>query len=163
GPDPAAPRRTAGAVTAGSLWRLVRLLVARDVRGAGFSAFGVAVGVGALVFFVALGLGVNAVVKERVFPADARMLEVVPPSISLGALLGGGRIDQSTVDRLAALPDVAQVYRRMAVRVPAVSRYEGSFFGSHLSMGLEVIAVGVDPELLGKDVKPEEFRDPGPG
>lgn len=146
-----------------SLRRLVRMSLKRDRRGALFSAFGVATGVGALVFFVALGLGVATVVRERVFPVDSSLVDVVPPQISLGSILGGGKLDQATVERIAALPEVAEVYRKMQVRVPAVSRYEGDFFGSRLRMGIEVLAVGVDPGLVKDDVQMGSFADPGTG
>ncbi len=117
---------------------------------------------GSLVFFVALGLGVARVVREKVFPVDTNLVDVVPPAISLGALLGGGKIDQGVVDRLVALEGVAKVYRKMTVRVPAVSRYDGEFFGSRIRMGLEILAVGVDPGLVQHDVRLGEFRDQGP-
>jgi putative ABC transport system permease protein len=145
-----------------ALSRLVRLSIARESRGAFFSAFGVAVGVGALVFFVGLGLGVGRVIRERIFPTDARLVDVVPPAVSLGSLLGGGKLDNETVERLAALPGVEKVYRKMNVRVPAVSRYEGAFFGSRLRMGMEILAVGVDSGLVANDVQLGEFKDPGP-
>jgi ABC-type lipoprotein release transport system permease subunit len=145
-----------------ALSRLVRLSIARESRGAFFSAFGVAVGVGALVFFVGLGLGVGRVIRERIFPTDARLVDVVPPAVSLGSLLGGGKLDNETVERLTALPGVEKVYRKMNVRVPAVSRYEGAFFGSRLRMGMEILAVGVDPGLVANDVQLGEFKDPGP-
>lgn len=145
-----------------ALSRLVRLSIARESRGAFFSAFGVAVGVGALVFFVGLGLGVGRVIRERIFPTDARLVDVVPPAVSLGSLLGGGKLDNEMVERLSALPGVEKVYRKMNVRVPAVSRYEGAFFGSRLRMGMEVLAVGVDPGLVANDVQLGEFKDPGP-
>ena len=145
-----------------ALSRLVRLSIARESRGAFFSAFGVAVGVGALVFFIGLGLGVGRVIRERIFPTDARLVDVVPPAVSLGSLLGGGKLDNEMVERLAALPGVEKVYRKMNVRVPAVSRYEGAFFGSRLRMGMEVLAVGVDPGLVANDVQLGEFKDPGP-
>lgn len=146
----------------GALIRLVRLSLSRDRKGAAFSAFGVAVGVGALVFFVALGLGVARTVRERVFPRDATLIDVVPPQISLGSILGGGRIDSAAVERLSALPGVDEVYRKMTVRVPAVTRYQGDFFGSRIRMGIEVLAVGVDPGLVKQDVELGEFTDPGP-
>jgi len=146
-----------------SLWRLTRLTLRRDRKGALLSAFGVAVGVGALVFFVGLGLGVGQVVRERVFPVDANLLEVVPPPVSLGGLLGGGKLDAATVQRLSALDGVARVYRKMNVRVPAATRYDGAFFGAHIRMGLEVLAVGVDPGLLEQDVVVGKFEDKGPG
>lgn len=145
-----------------ALSRLVRLSLARERRGAFFSAFGVAMGVGALVFFVGLGLGVGRVIREKIFPTDARLVDVVPPAVSLGSLFGGGKLDTATVERLAALPGVETVYRKMNVRVPAVSRYEGAFFGSRLRMGMEVLAVGVDPGLVSADVQLGKFADPGP-
>jgi putative ABC transport system permease protein len=146
----------------GALGQLVRLSIRRDVRGALSSIFGVTIGIAALVFFVALGLGVGRVVREKVFPLDAALIEVVPSPVNLGGLLGTGQLDQSVVDRLVALPGVKRAYRKMTVRVPAVSRYDGDFFGSRLHMGLEVIAVGVDPGLVRSDVKLGDFSDPGP-
>ena len=70
-------------MTPGALARLAALSLRRDRRGAAFSAFGVAIGVGALVFFVALGGGVGRVVRDKVFPTDASLIEVVPPTVSL--------------------------------------------------------------------------------
>jgi ABC-type antimicrobial peptide transport system permease subunit len=148
-------------MTGGALWRLVKLGFSRDKKGTLFSAFGVAVGIGSLVFFVALGLGVGKVIREKVFPVDARLVDVVPPTVSLGGFLGGGKLDQAMVERLASLPSVSKVYRKMNVRVPAVTRYDGGFFGSRLRMGLEVLVVGVDPGLLEKDVAKPPFADPG--
>ncbi len=145
-----------------ALSRLVRLSIARERRGAFFSAFGVAMGVGALVFFVGMGLGVGRVIRERIFPTDARLVDVVPASVSLGSLLGGGKLDTETVARLESLAGVEKVYRKMNVRVPAVSRYEGAFFGARLRMGMEVLAVGVDPGLVANDVRLGEFKDAGP-
>jgi len=142
-----------------SIRRMTRLSLSRDKRGALFSAFGVAMGVGALVFFVGLGLGVGRVIRENVFPVDAALVDVVPPQLSLGNLLGGGKLDEATVERLAALPQVARVYRKMNVRVPAVSRYNGNFFGSRLNMGLEILAVGVEPNLIRQDIQMGDFKD----
>lgn len=145
-----------------SLAQVVRLSLWRDRRGALASVFGVVVGVAALVFFVALGLGVGRVVREKVFPLDASLVEVVPAQLSLG-LLGGGKLDEGAVARLSALPGVAHAYRKMTVRVPAASVYDGDFFGQRLRMGVEVIAVGVDSGYLARDVKEGEFVDRGEG
>ncbi len=93
---------------ASALGRLVRLSLARDLRGAFFSAFGVAIGVGSLVFFVALGIGVDRVIREKIFPLDSRLVDVVPSAVSLGSLLGGGKLDAATVERLEQLPEVAR-------------------------------------------------------
>ncbi len=146
-----------------SLRALTVLSLKRDKRSAFFSAFAVALGVSSLVFFVALGLGVGRLVREKIFPIDSRLVDVVPPTVSIGALLGGGKLDQATVDRLSALPGVAATHRKMNVRIPAVSRYDGDFFGSRIRMGLEILAQGVDKPLVERDVKMGEFKDEGPG
>lgn len=144
-----------------SLRRLVRLSVRREGRDAVSSIFGIGVGIASLVFFVALGLGVTRVVREKVFPVDTSLVEVVPSQLSLGFL--GGKLDQAAVDRLAALPGVERAFRKMNVRVPAVSVYDGDFFGRRLRMGIEVLAVGVDPDFVKHDVQLGDFSDPGPG
>lgn len=144
-----------------SLRRLVRLNLSRERRASVSSVFGVGVGIASLVFFVALGLGVGRVVREKVFPVDASLVEVVPSQLSLGLL--GGKLDQAAVDRLAALPGVEAAYRKMSVRVPAVSFYDGDFFGRRLRMGIEVLAVGVDPDFVKQDVQLGDFGDPGEG
>lgn len=146
---------------ASSLRRLVRLNLSRARRSTVASVFGVGVGVAALVFFVALGLGVGRVVREKVFPVDARLVEVVPSQLSFGLL--GGRLDEATVTRLGALPGVRAAWRKMSVRVPAVSFYDGDFFGRRLRMGIEVLAVGVDPGLVRADVQLGAFEDPAAG
>ncbi len=145
-----------------ALRRLVRLQLRRDRRGAVSSMFGIAMGIASLVFFVALGLGVGRLVREKIFPVDSRLVEVVPSQLAIG-LFGGGKLTQDAVDRLAALPGVERAYRKMSVRVPAVSLYDGDFFGRRLRMGIEVIAVGVDPDFVRADVKLGDFTDPGPG
>lgn len=144
-----------------SLRRLVRLNLSRERRATVSSIFGIGVGIASLVFFVALGLGVGRVVREKVFPVDASLVEVVPSQLSLGLL--GGKLDQAAVDRLAALPGVEAAYRKMSVRVPAVSFYDGDFFGRRLRMGIEVLAVGVDPDFVKQDVQLGDFSDPGEG
>lgn len=144
--------------------RLARHNLARSRRGAVLSALGVAVGTGCLLFFSALGAGVSDVVRTRVLPVEETALEVVPPQVSLGALLGGGALDDTALERLKALPGVAGVYPKMSVRVSAISRYDGDFFGRPLRVGIEVMAVGVDPRLVEDDVESgRRFIDPGEG
>lgn len=149
-----------------SLPRLTRLAaenLKRDRAGALLSAGGVAVGVGALCFFVALGMGITQVVRTKIFPVDARSLEVVPGKLSLGALLGGGQLDDAALQRLAGLPGAAAAYPKMALRVPAVTRYDGSFFGARLDMAVEIVMVGVDPRLMADVVPAAQFSDPRDG
>jgi hypothetical protein len=150
-------------MSAGRIFRLSAQNLGRDRAGAALSALGVAVGVGALCFFVALGLGISDVVRDKVFPVDAKLLEVVPAQVSLGKLLGGGQLDEEMLARLRALPGVAGAYPKMALRAPAISRYSGSFFGSDLRMAIEVVAMGVDPALVADAIPADKFKDPGEG
>ena len=72
------------------LVRLTRRNLARNWKPLIVSAFGVALGVGGLTFFLALGAGLSAVVTE-VFPAITREIEVVLPQVAATNLLGGDR------------------------------------------------------------------------
>lgn len=144
------------------LLQLVGINLLRDRRGAFLSALGVAAGIAALAFFVSLGIGVAKIVKTQIFPIDARFIEVIPPSVSLG-LFGTGKLEETSLSRLQSLPYVAEVHRKMELRVPAVTRYDGEFFGQKLRMGLEILAVGVDRGLVQKDLLAEMFEDPPPG
>lgn len=134
-----------------SLARLVGLGLRRDLRGLWLSMAGVIAGVSALLFFVAAGLGTSELLRTRILPVDATLVEVVPPSVSLG-IFGRVEIDDARVEELASLPGVRAAYRKMRVRVPAATRYDGSFFGQRLRMGVEIVAEGVDPGLLGEEI-----------
>ncbi len=87
-------------------WRglaTVALATLRAAPGAAaLDAAAAALGAAALVLFVGLGLGVGDAAR-RLFPADDRLVEAVPAGVSLGGLLGGGRLDEATLARLAAL------------------------------------------------------------
>lgn len=154
-------------MTPGKLVGLVRVNLSRDRKGAFFSAFGVAMGIGALVFFVALGLGVGQLVRERIFPTEANAIEVVPPTVSLGGLFGGGKLDEATVARLAAIEGVTAVHRKMELRVPAMGGPADSLvstFRVPRHIHVAIMAVGVEPEYVAGDVAPgAAFVDPGEG
>ena len=126
----------------------------RDLTGALLLAAAVAAGVGALAFFVGLGSGVTQAVRG-LFPAAERMVEVVPPRLRLGGLLGA-RLDDGAVARLRALPGVQDAYREMLLRRPASSVYRGRFFGADLDMGVEIAMLGVDRGLIEPDLPPGE-------
>src|SRR5207248_8711709 len=66
------------------------------------------------------------------------------------------------VARLRRIPGVTAAFPRLALRVPAVTRYSGPFFGKEIHMGLEVVGVGVSPELFGGDAR-LPFVDAGEG
>jgi ABC-type antimicrobial peptide transport system permease subunit len=145
----------------GRLWRLARGNLARESGALLVSAGGVALGIGCLVFFLALGRGVRKVVGD-VFPVSAREVEVVVPQVGIGSFLGEIKLDDALVARLRALPGVAEAYPRLALRIPAVTRYNGLFFGRELHMGLELVGSGVPVDLIGTDAK-MAFGDPGEG
>src|SRR3989454_2006235 len=145
----------------GKLIRLARGNLARELGALAVSAGGVALGTGCLVFFLALGSGLQSVVNE-VFPVSAREVEVVVPQFAIGNLLGEQKIDEATVQKLRAIRGVAAAYPKMQLRVPAVTRYNGAFFGRDIRMGLEVVSTGLMPELVGQDAR-MPFEDRGEG
>src|SRR6266478_8777508 len=143
------------------LIRLARGNLVRELGALAVSAGGVALGTGCLVFFLALGAGLTDVVNE-VFPVSTREVEVVVPQLAIGNLIGEQKIDESTVEKLRAMRGVAAAYPKMQLRVPAVTRYNGLFFGRDIRVGLEVIATGLRPELVGEDAR-MPFEDRGEG
>ena len=143
------------------LWKLARANLSREAGALGVSTGGVALGIGCLVFFLALGRGVQRVVRD-VFPVSAREIEVVVPQVGIGSLFGEVRLDDAAVQRLRQIPGVADAFPRLALRIPAVTRYSGLFFGREIRMGLEVVGTGISPELIGADAR-LPFRDAGEG
>ena len=143
------------------LLRLARGNLARELPALAVSAGGVALGIGCLVFFLALGAGLSGVVND-VFPVSAREVEVVVPQLAIGNLLGEQKIDDAVIARLRKIRGVSAAYPKMSLRIPAVSRYNGLFFGREIHMGLEIVGVGLMPELVGTDAH-APFDDPGEG
>ena len=77
----------------GLLW-IARANLRSDARGTLVNAAAATVGAAALAFFVALGLGVGDAAR-RMFPADARLVDVIPGAVSLGGVLGGAELDDA--------------------------------------------------------------------
>ncbi|HVP68130.1 MAG TPA: ABC transporter permease [Anaeromyxobacteraceae bacterium] len=148
-----------------ALVHLATLNLRSDRRGALVNAGAACLGAAALVFFVALGIGVGQAAR-RMFAGDARLVEVVPAAVSLGGALGGGQLDDAAVERLKGVPGVLGAYRRLSLRVPvAASRApEGVKVNWPPGFTVQVPVVGVDPELLAGDVaRGMRFEDPPPG
>jgi hypothetical protein len=136
-----------------------------DPGAALVDAAAAAVGAMALALFVALGLGVGDAAR-RLFPADARLVEVVPAQVSLGGLLGGGRLDDAALARLAALPGVQAAWPRQALLVPVAAPEPPRGLESAWPPGmtLQVPVVGVDPAMVADDTRRGgPFDDPAPG
>ena len=148
-----------------SLVHLAAQNLRSDRRGTIVNTAAACVGAAALVFFVALGMGVGQGAR-MMFPGDARLVEVVPGAVSLGAALGGGALDDAAVARLRELPGVAGAWRRLSLRVPiAASRApEGVRMNWPTGFTVQVPVVGVDAGLVASDLGPgRDFQDPAPG
>ncbi|MDC0742696.1 ABC transporter permease [Polyangium mundeleinium] len=148
-----------------ALVRLVRRDLARARRALAGSAFGITAGTATLVFFLALGLGVRAVLLGEVFPIDR--IELEPPKAKdpglLGLLLGGGGeppgISPDDVAKLAALPGASRVRPKLSLAFPASARGGREILGHDVGAG-ELPGDGIDPALAANDVKPGLFVDP---
>ena len=153
-------------MTLARLIRLTRVNLTRDLRSALFSGFGVSFGVGALLFFVALGAGASNAVT-RIFPVDMASLEVTPAQFSLSAALGSGKLDDDALARLRALTGVREIHPKMELRVPAMGNPSPALserFHVPPYIYIAVIAIGVDAAFVAGDVAPGVvFEDPGPG
>ena len=148
-----------------ALVHLAALNLRADRRGAAVNAAAACIGAAALVFFVAMGMGVGHAAR-RMFPGEARIVDVVPAAVSLGGALGGGQLDDAGVARLAALPGVEVAWRRLSLRVPvAASRApEGVRLNWPAGLTIQVPIVGLEPEMLAPDVaRGQAFADPPPG
>lgn len=148
-----------------SLVTLVRRDLLRTRGALATSGFGIAAGTAALVFFLALGLGVRAVLLGQVFPID--QVELEPPKAEdpglLGMLFGSTPtgIAPSDVDALRAVPGVVGVYPKLKLAFPSSARGGKELFGYDVGTS-EMIADGIDPALV-KDDLPEggfPFEDP---
>ncbi len=136
-----------------------------DRAGMALNGLATAAAAAALVFFVALGLGVSAATRQ-LFPLDDRLLEVVPAAVSLGGVLGGGQLDGAAVERLRSLPEVVAVYPRLLLQVPiAAGRApEGLAMNWPEALTLQIPAVGVPRALVASELPPgSPFDDGGPG
>ncbi len=148
----------------GLLW-IARARIRADRRGALLDAAAACAGAAALVFFLALGLGVAAAARHM-FPADARLVEVVPPTVSLGGFLGGGQLDDAAVARLGAIPGAAAAWPRLMLEVPVAAPEAPPGMASSWPPGmtLQIPVVALAPGLVQSDVGAgQRFADPGPG
>jgi hypothetical protein len=117
-------------------------------------AVAAALGSAALVLFVGLGLGVGHAARSM-FPADDRLVEVVPGPVSLAGLLGGGKLDPAALARLAALPGVQAAWPRQNLQVPVAAPEppRGLEAAWAPGMTLQIPVVGIDPGLVAADLR----------
>ena len=133
---------------------LVRMVIANTLRSPRhfiLSAFGIVIGIGAFVLFLALTQRAGSVL-EKIFPLDE--VQVVAPRVSLLGKDTSKRLDMSTVKTILARPEVGSAVPRMNLAFPAAGR--GSFEGTDLKFEVGGFADGVDASFVQDD---ERIRD----
>lgn len=149
-----------------SLWFLIRRDLSRTKGALVTSGFGIAAGTAALIFFMALGLGVRSVLLGQVFPID--QVELEPPKAAdpglLGLLIGAGGdapgIAEPTIAELRRVEDVAAVYPKLRFAFPSGGRGGREIFGYEVGTS-ELIGDGIEPELVQMELaSPHPFADP---
>ncbi len=137
---------------------LVKMVVANTLRSPRhfiLSAFGIVIGIGAFVLFLALTQRAGRVL-EQVFPLDE--VQVVAPRVSLLGKDTSKRLDDTTVKMMMARPEVATAVPRMSLAFPAAGR--GDFEGSDLKFEVGGFADGVDGSFVQDDDRiKEQFKD----
>ena len=137
---------------------LVKMVVANTLRSPRhfiLSAFGIVIGIGAFVLFLALTQKAGGVL-EQIFPLDE--VQVVAPRVSLLGQDTSKRLDDSTVKMMMARPEVASAVPRMNLAFPAAGR--GDFEGSDLKFEVGGFADGVDGSFVQDDDRiKEQFKD----
>jgi putative ABC transport system permease protein len=136
----------------------------RRTRGPLVTAgFGIAVGVAALVFFLALGLGARRVLLGDVFPIDQVELEPKKTSVGLISLLAGKHepegIDAAEVDQIKSFDGVREVYPKLRFRFPSMAKGGKEVLGTEIGTH-EMVGDGIDPALVTGPDAPKGFSDP---
>jgi len=131
---------------ASSLLALARQNVRRNLGSFVLSGVGIVVGIGALVFFLALGAGMKTIVLERIFVVDH--LEVVQRSYDVGFLKVGGlginrKLDDEAVTRLRTVEGVAAVYPKLRFAFKAMAWTAEEFIGRKFYF--EMFGDGIEP------------------
>ncbi|MBA2544311.1 MAG: ABC transporter permease [Deltaproteobacteria bacterium] len=116
------------------------------------SAFGIVIGIGAFVLFLALTQQAGAVL-EKVFPLDE--VQVVAPRVSLLGKDASKRLDDTTVKMITSRPEVSSAVPRMSLAFPAAGR--GDFEGTDLKFEVGGFADGVDPSFVQDDERIQKY------
>jgi putative ABC transport system permease protein len=135
------------------LAKLLRQNLKRNVKSLLLSAFGIAVGIAAFVFFWGLSAGVSRVVLHDIFPIDR--VEVIAPKTSLTGFTA--TLNDGTVEQIAARPEVKAAFPKMKMAFPA--KGGGRLLGSNVAFEVGGFCDGMDPSLLDGDPGAEVFKD----
>jgi ABC-type antimicrobial peptide transport system permease subunit len=135
-----------------SLLRLVMANTLRSPRHFILSAFGIVIGIGAFVLFLALTQRAGTVL-EKVFPLEE--VQVVAPRVSLLGKDASKRLDDSTVKTIVSRPEVKAAIPRLNLAFPAAGR--GDFEGTDLKFEVGGFADGVDPSFVQDDERIRKY------
>ncbi|MEW5850322.1 MAG: ABC transporter permease [Myxococcota bacterium] len=153
-------------MTWSALWESVMEDARRGTRALLGGALGIALGLAALVFFGALGLGVkDGVLKKALARLPVSTIEVRPKGgLPVGFLRFEGSellmrtLDENAVEALRTTPGVKAVHPRVAAVFPMRAQGGKSLVGRDVYT--DVFASGVDVEFLQEDLPPGTvFRD----
>ncbi|MEZ4402362.1 MAG: FtsX-like permease family protein [Kofleriaceae bacterium] len=144
--------------------KLARMVVANATRSPKhfiLSAFGIVIGIGAFVFFMAGTIGVSDVLLGKVFPLD--QVEVIAPHTSIAGKNLSQKLTADTVATIKARPEVKEALPRMTLQFPAVGfgKFEGQeirFEVGGFTDGIPDVHVADDPKLV--DVFKDWGADP---
>lgn len=129
--------------------QLVRMVVANTARSPRhfvLSAFGIVIGIGAFVLFLALTQRAGSVL-ERVFPLDE--VQVIAPRVALLGKDASKKLDDNTVKTILSRREVGSAVPRMNLAFPAAGR--GDFEGTDLKFEVGGFADGVEPSFVQDD------------
>lgn len=138
---------------AGPNLRILGQNLRRNIRTLILSAFGIAVGIAAFVFFWGLSAGVSAVVLHDIFPIDR--VEVVAPKTSITGLTS--TLDDATVKKIQARPEVRAAYPKLKMAFPA--KGGGRLMGKDIAFEVGGFCDGIDPKLVEGDPGTAAFKD----
>jgi len=137
-----------------ALQKLLRLSLMRSASLAYSSVFGISLAVGSLLFFLGVGFGITTFIQQ-LFPVEAQRFEVRAPKWVVGET-EHRKLDEAACAEFQALEHVRTLYRKMEVRAPGVTHID-KILNIRVNMGLEVVAVGVEPALFEAEVSKEGF------
>ena len=142
-----------------SLSRVVGVVwanILRNKRGFLLSSFGLIVGVATFTFFVALGMGIQAGVLNRIYPVN--QIEIEPATVGVVGLrqevVESSALGPAMVETLRGLPQVTGVFPKMRSRLPSRLWGGQSLFG--YNMRTEAFFDGLEPELLAGELQRTE-------
>ncbi|TNF35849.1 MAG: ABC transporter permease [Deltaproteobacteria bacterium] len=127
--------------------------IRRNKRAFILSSVGLIIGVATLTFFVALGMGVQAGVLNKIYPVN--QVEIEPQTVGIVGLreqlVDASRLDADMIAELKALPDVTRVYPKLRSKLQARLWGGKSLFG--YAARTEAFFDGLDPTLVSDELQ----------